>query len=123
MLTLFTQVSIALLQDISSGTNGQSAQVFLPKELRLSLLGQLVNGKLIRCCITEKKDELSSYQLCRPLDVISLLDILEALKEPINCTQTNQDWLQTSYPIAVQKLGTLNHLMRRFCSEIKLSDW
>ena len=123
MLTLFTQVAIALLQDISSGAKEQSKKLSFPEEDRLSLLRKLETGRLIHRNESGKEGDLSSYQLCRSLEAISLLDILEALKEPIDCTLPTLDWLQTYYPVAIQKLGTLNYVIRQFCSEIKLAEW
>lgn len=122
MLTLFTQASIALLLDISTGNDQHSRRIILSEEIRSSLLAKLEAGGLIQLISKEEKSEFTSYQLCRSLESISLLDILQVLEEPIDCTQPTY-WIETSHSIAKQKLGTLNLVIRRFCSEIKIIDW
>ena len=49
------------------------------------LLHKLETSGLVRRLPEQEEGLLSSYELCRPLHEISVLDVIEATGEPINC--------------------------------------
>lgn len=122
MLTKCTQTAIAVLHDISFGDALHTVNFPSSREVWTELFDNLVSKRLIRCLPGQDKELLSSYELCRPLYEISLLDVLEAIGEPINCTRpTSEEFYLHNYLVA-QKVGVLNRVARMFLSEIKISD-
>lgn len=123
MLTIHTQAAIALLHDVATGNNLQSANFLLSKEDLSNLLGELEAGGLI-CRLPDKEEiDPSSYKPCRPLHEMSLLDVLQATNQPIRCNQPTPASFYDHYGIVAQKIGVFNHIARKFLSEIKMSDW
>lgn len=123
MLTVFTQTAIAVLHDISSGEYLQSANFRLSEEELNELLQKLESGGLVRRLPEVEEDILSSYELCRPLHELSLLDVIEATGEPINCKQPTPESFYTRHGKVAQKMGVANHMVRLFLNDIKLTDW
>lgn len=123
MLTLYTQTAIAVLHDITSNACLQSANFRLTEEELNELLHKLEDGKLVRCLPEHKEGILSSYELCRPLYAISLLDVIEATEEPINCKYPTPESFYTRHGRAAHKMGVANYMVRQFLGDIKLSDW
>lgn len=123
MLTPLTQVAISLLNSIAYDTISDNLPHY---ELFINtvseLLKKLETGGLIRCINTEKPDELTSYELLRPLQKISLLELLEVTGEHLNCNHPTNEVLYSRYRGAANKLGVINHVTRAYLSEIKLND-
>lgn len=123
MLTLCTQTAIAALHDISSGNALHTVNFPLAPEAWIALLDKLETNGLIRCLPDKEKGVLTSYELCRPLYEISLLDILEATCEPINCSRPTPEAFYLQNRRVAQKIGVLNRVARIFLSDIKISEW
>lgn len=123
MLSSLTQTTIALLQDISAGIYLQATNFSLSEEEYSLLLNQLVTHNLIRPTTAKPDNPSAIYELCRQLTDISLLDILEATGEPLNCGHHIPEEFYFQNQRAARKLGVLNDMTRMFCADIKLSDW
>jgi DNA-binding IscR family transcriptional regulator len=123
MLTVFTQTAIAVLQDISLGTCLESATFRLSEDELRELLQKLESGELIRLLPDRVEGLLSSYELCRPLRELSLLEVIEATGEPINCKYPTPESFYSRHGRVAQKMGVANHMVRLFLNDIKLCDW
>lgn len=123
MFTHSTQAAIAVLHDISSGNALHTVNFPLTPEAWMELFGKLEAKGLIRCLPDKEKSSPLSYELCRPLYRISLLEILEALGEPINCSRPTPEIFYLQNRLVAQKVGVLNSVARMFLSEIKISEW
>lgn len=66
--------------------------------------------------------ELSRYELTRPSYKISLLNILEATGEHLNCNHPTYEEMYMHCRNAANKLGIINHMTRLYLSEIPLTD-
>ena len=124
MLTPVTQIAIALISDIASGF----AYNRLPKDsVPLKELSQLLSGLESHGLICLKSaNEIpgipSSYNLAKPYNKVSLLDILEATGEHLNCNHPTTEEFYMRYANAAKKLGVINHMTRLYLDEIKLND-
>ena len=123
MLSKRTQTAISVLYDISSGNALQSVSFLLSEEEWKNLFDQMEKGRLIRCLPGKKSGLLSSYELCRPLPDISLLEVLAALDEPIRCNTPTPEEFYIRHSQMAKKVGVLNQVARMFLTEIKVSDW
>ena len=85
----------------------------------ISKLHKLEGEGLVRRLPEEKE----SYELCRPLYDLSLLDVIEATGEPINCKCPTPESFYTRHGRIAHKMGVVNHMIRVFLGDIKLSDW
>lgn len=123
MLTLLTQVAIAVLNDIYTKED-TSRQVLacLPLKDKESLFDKLCSAGLLTLVNPEKPDVPGSYELIREPKNISLLDILEATGEHLVCTHPTTEAFYSRYRKAAQKLGIINHMTRVYLQEIKLYD-
>ena len=140
MLTPLTQTAIAALNDIADGGRFQrlSGHDITPEAL-IGLLTKLENGGLIRrkqivvngsgstfiagnSEPTSPIGSLGSYELCRPYREITLLDILEATDEHLNCNHPTKEEFYNRYGRAATRLGVVNHMTRLYLSEIKLTE-
>lgn len=123
MLTPLTQTSISLLHDISLGVVPEKlSQYTLYINTVSELLLKMESAGLIRCKDTEHRATPASYELARPCSSISLMDLLEAIGEHLNCNHPTHEVLYEHYRGAAAKLGVLNHMTRFYLSEIKLND-
>lgn len=125
MITLFTQTAIAVLNDIadSSFPNHSGQYTIAPEELK-NLLLQLESGNLI--CRTSPECSPSSptsYKLTRPKNSISLLDVLEATGEHLNCNHPATEEFYHHFRRVAPQLGVLNQVTRTYLSQIKLTDF
>lgn len=93
MLTQATQAAIAILHDISTGIYFRSANFRFTEEEWENLFHKLEEGHIIRLLPNCEANIISSYVLCRSLNDLSLLDILEALGEPIYCIRPTPESL------------------------------
>lgn len=116
MLSIRTQTAIAVLHDIALGNDLQSANFLLSEKEWKELFDKLEQGQLIRLLPDRESGRLSSYVMRRPLPEVSLLDVLQALNEPIRCN------MPTPEEIA-NKVGIFNEVARTFLADIKIADW
>lgn len=66
--------------------------------------------------------ETQSYIPARKAVEISLLDILEATGEHLNCNRPITEQFYAQYGRAAQKLGIINQIARIYLKEITLTD-
>jgi len=123
MLTLLTQVAIAVLNDIyTKEDNSRQVLACLARQDQELLFGKLCSAGLLALVNPERPDETTSYELIRAPKDISLLDILEATGEHLICTCPTTEMFYMRYGKAAQKLGIVNHMTRVYLQEIKLYD-
>lgn len=124
MITPTTQAAIAVLSDIYCG----NADHFRSKKLDLSekvlcvLLHKLSAKGLIHLIIETHPELLTSYEPTKAPNDLSLLDILEATGEHLNCNYPTSEEFYMRYGKAAHKLGVVNHMTRLYLEEIKLFD-
>lgn len=123
MLTKLTQAAVALLFDIyDTGIPNRSQRYALSADVQSEILSKLESAGLVRLVRPEEPGEPSSYQPARNIYDISLLDILEATGEHLNCNQPTTEKFYMRYGRAAIKLGVVNHMTRLYLKEIKLPD-
>ena len=94
-----------------------------PKELN-NLLSKLVDGNILRRKIPESiPEDSTTYELIRPLKDISLLNVLEATGEHINCNYPAKEEMYLRFHNVAPRLGVLNQITRTYLSQIKLIDF
>ena len=123
MITLKTQAAIAVLDDIYTGEGtARTDECELSGEEKYSLLSKLALAGLIR--LTDKKhpQDIRSYTPTRESVEVSLLDILEATGEHLNCNHPTTEEFYIRYSNAAKKLGVVNQITRTYLKEIKLLD-
>ena len=87
------------------------------------LLEKLCTSGLVRLKADKRTDSvLSSYELCHPLDQISLCDILIATGEGLELCVENEEDIYARYGLVGRRLGVLNQLACHYLSEIHLTD-
>lgn len=123
MLSICTQTAIAVLHDIASGNDLQSVNFLLSDGEWKDLFDKLEQGQLIRRLPDKEPGKLSSYALWRPLPEISLLDVLQALNEPIRCNMPTPEEFYINHSQIANKVGVLNEVARTFLADIKIADW
>ena len=65
---------------------------------------------------------IRSYSPARESSDVSLLDILEATGEHLNCNHPTTEEFHMRYGKAAQKLGIVNYITREYLKEIKLFE-
>ncbi len=111
MITPRTQTAIAVLKCIYARDYGTCIKpcTLTEGQMRI-LLPQLTNAGLIILKDAENPLETQSYTPARKAVEISLLDILEATGEHLNCNRPITEQFYAQYGRAAQKLGIINHL-------------
>lgn len=122
MLTLLTQKAIAVLHDIALQEPLGVQNYRIPAQELAIILGCLEYKRLIARAADARMDRVTSYRLCRPLAEISLLDVLEAMDQHLNCNRPTTEEFYTRYGKIAQKLGVVNHMTRVYLAEIKMTD-
>lgn len=123
MLSSLTETAIALLYDISNGGIPCYLLDFADYNQTLpTLLHKLHESGLIRLKEGSTQGLISSYSLSRPSYKITLLDILEALDEHLDCNHPAYEEMYHRYRRAANKLGIINHMTRIYLSDIRLTD-
>lgn len=123
MITSFTQSAIAVLNDIYSGnSNCRSKELGISERVLCTLLNKLSAKGLIRLTDREHPNLLASYEATKHPREVSLLDILEAIGEHLNCNHPTTEEFYMRYGKAAQKLGVVNQMTRIYLEEIKLFD-
>lgn len=123
MLSICTQTAISVLHDIALGNVMQSVNYLLSAEEWKDLFDKLEKGHLIRCLPDKEPGNLSSYALWHPLSEISLLDVLQALNEPIRCNMPTPEEFYIYHSQIANKIGIFNQVARTFLADIKIADW
>lgn len=123
MLSILTQTAIAVLRDISLGNELQSVNFLLSGEEWEDLFLKQEAGRLIRRLADREPGVPASYELCRPLSEISLLDVLEATDEPVRCNTPTPETFYLHHGRMARKIGVLNRVARMFLADIKISEW
>lgn len=123
MISILTQAAITLLHDISTGNNQQLETYSLSTEELAQVLCQLETKGLIYLLPDHKAGISSSYKLSRPLYELNLLEVLEALDEPVRFNCPTSEAFYEQHGSVAQQVGVLNHMARRLLSEIRLCDW
>lgn len=129
MLTLRTQKAIALMYDLTLREENSVYTRYktTPEEVE-ELLGCLEKKGLI-IPIREVEDGMEqnknhyAYRPARPFGEISLLDILEAIDEHLNCNYPATEEFYSRYNKVAQRLGVVNHMTRLYLQEIKLTEF
>ena len=123
MITLKTQAAIAVLNDIYTGEGtARTDEYKLSGEEKYSLLVRLTTAGLIRLADKEHLQDIRSYMPTRKSIEVSLLDILEATGEHLNCNHPTTEEFYLRYGNAAKKLGVVNQITRTYLQEIKLFD-
>ena len=113
MLSICTQTAISVLHDIALGNVMQSVNYLLSAEEWKDLFDKL----------DKEPGNLSSYALWHPLSEISLLDVLQALNEPIRCNMPTPEEFYIYHSQIANKIGIFNQVARTFLADIKIADW
>lgn len=123
MLTPLTQNAIAILTAVGQNRNYYcpAEEYVIPEELN-HLFTKLEARGIISREGTAPEFLATSYRLTRPASQITLLDILEATGEHLNCNHPTREEMYQRYRQAANRLGVVNHITRLYLSEIKLSD-
>ena len=123
MLTPATQAAIAVLNDIYAGGGTARTDTFHLTEQDLDiLLSKLLKAGLIKLSDQEAPCNIQSYSPVRSSSKVSLLDILEATGEHLNCNHPTTEEFHMRYGKAAQKLGIVNYITREYLHEIKLFE-
>ena len=133
MLTKLTQTAIAVLNDIADGGRfDHLSDMGIAPETLADLLSKLEHGGLIRrkpviaSCSgntsTINSTPTASYELCHSYTEITLLQILEATGEHLNCNYPTKEEFYNRYGRAAVRLGVVNHMTRLYLAEIKLPE-
>lgn len=123
MLTHLTRIAIAILNDIYLDGGEQNIEYYDASAKDITeLLRKLEAAGLIMLADKKYPERLSSYKPTHSLSDISLLDILEATGEHLNCNCPTSEELYSHYRNASHKLGIVNQLTRLYLQEIKLYD-
>lgn len=122
MLTPLTQKAIAVLRDIAYQEKcAEDICKMKPGELA-TVLARLERGNLIEHIPNGPEDVEASYRLRQSLSEISLLDVLEAIGEHLNCNHPTTEEFYQHYGRVAQRLGVVNHITRLYLAEIKLTE-
>lgn len=123
MITPKTQTAIAVLNDIYTGEGTtRTDERGLSEKDKHTVLSQLTAAGLISLADKENPIRIQSYRPTKKTVDISLLDILEATGEHLNCNHPTTEKFYMQYGNAAQKLGVVNQITRTYLKEIKLFD-
>ena len=124
MLTPLTLTAISVLRHISLQETVNFQELEGSCKPLDELLGQLESAGLIRVKADHAGDVTPEiYELTRPLFQISLLHVMEATDQHLNCNQPDCEKMYARYHHAAHKLGIINQMTRVYLSEIPLTDF
>ena len=124
MLSELTQIAIDVLYDIhAGGISYRTLRYDITPEAYAVVLRKLHDGGLIRPKATTDPDIVLPYELTHSYVEISLLQILEAMGEHLNCNHPADEKLYQGNRQVASRLGIINHITRLYLSEIKLTDF
>jgi len=123
MITPRTQAAIAVLNDIYAGADtARTDACHLTEQDLNSLLSKLLRAGLIKLSDEGDPRNIQAYSPVRESSDVSLLDILEATGEHLNCNHPTAEEFHMRYGRAAQKLGIVNYITREYLKEIKLFE-
>ena len=123
MITPMAQAAIAVLNDIYAGGDTARTDACRLTEQDLDvLLSKLLRAGLIKLSERGEPRNIRSYSPVRESSDVSLLDILEATGEHLNCNHPTTEEFHMRYGKAAQKLGIVNYITREYLKEIKLFE-
>lgn len=122
MLTLKTQKVLAILHDISIRSDHFTAKFKMNEGEVNSYLRELEKADLIHLQSGEPGGSLSSYNLSRSLSRISLLSLLNAINEHLNCNQPLTEEFYNLHGAVAQKLGVVHQVTRSVLNEISVLE-
>lgn len=122
MLTLLTQKAIAALHDIDRHGNALLANYNSSPEEVAVLCAFFERKGLVTRLPGTAIDRLESYRLTRPLADITLLDVLEATGEHLNCNHPTTEEFYARYGGMARRLGVVNQMTRFYLQGIKLTE-
>ena len=123
MITPKTQTAIAVLKCIYARDYGTCIKPYTLTEGQMRvLLTQLTNAGLIILKEKEHPLKIQSYIPAKRAMEISLMDIIEATGEHLNCNRPITEQFYAQYGRAAQKLGIINQIARIYLKEITLTD-
>lgn len=123
ILTPPTRTAITMLHTIAS--DGSYTPIDSPESVATirKLLPLLTVAEIIHpVSQIEVEHLLSGYKLTRPIHKITLLDILKAISEHLDCNNETSEDLYNQHRQAASDLGIISHMTRFYLSRIKLSD-
>lgn len=118
MLTKVTQTAISILRIISS----ENTETESGGKKDEQIIDKLELAGIIRKKEGMPKYQIYSYELARDRNEISLLDILEATGEHLNCNHPTTEEFYERFGKTAQKLGVVNHMTRLYLKAIKLTE-
>ncbi|MCD8183317.1 MAG: hypothetical protein LUE99_09755 [Bacteroides sp.] len=122
MLSLFTLKAIAALHDLV-GHGNTLQENYATTDEEIAKLCHLFECKGLVTRLLDRADGvLSSYRLSRSICSISLLDVLEATGEHLNCNRPTSEEFYMHNGLMARKLGVVNHMTRLYLEEIKLTE-
>ena len=86
------------------------------------LLSKLLSAGLIKLSDKGDSRDIQVYTPTRDSSDVSLLDILEATGEHLDCNHPTTEEFHMRYGKAAQKLGIVNYITREYLKEIKLFE-
>ncbi|WP_029327844.1 hypothetical protein [Bacteroides sp. 14(A)] len=123
MITSKTQAAIAVLNDIYAGGDIIHADACQLTEQDMDiLLSKLLSAGLIKLSDKGGSRDIQVYSPARDSSDVSLLDILEATGEHLDCNHPTTEEFHMRYGKAAQKLGIVNYITREYLKEIKLFE-
>lgn len=122
MLTLKTQKALAILHDISICDDHFTAKFKMNEEELSNYLQELEKASLIHLLSGEPEKQLGSYTLNRSLSKISLLTLLNAINEHLNCNQPLSEEFYNLHGAVAQKLGVVHQVTRSILEEISVLE-
>ena len=122
MLTLRTQLALAILHDIQYKDYQLSTSFHYPPLEIAYLLQTLSTGHLITLVENQPHDLPESYRLACEYHQINLLSILEALGEGIYFNRPSDEVFYSCYGTTARKLGIVNQMTRLYLMEISIAE-
>lgn len=123
MLTPLTQTAIALLNDIACREiSSPLTQDAHSQDTLETLLIKLESAGLIHLLAGKSRKEVLSFALSRSYTEISLLDVLEAIGEPWDCSSKIEEEAYERHGIAAHKLAMIHLIAQKFLSQIRVTE-
>lgn len=123
MFTKTTQIALAVLYDLSCGNDFCLRRQNVSEEELAAVLHKLEGGNLIQCSPDKADGVCGAYRLCCSIDDLSLLDVLEAIGEPIYCHRSFSESYYMHYGEVARKMGVMNCMLRTYLASVKTADW
>lgn len=122
MLTLKTQKALAILHDISVCDDHYTSKFKMNGEEMNGYLLELEKAGLIYLLSYKPEKQISSYALRHPLSEITLLSLLNAIDEHLNCNQPLSEEFYNLHGAVAQKLGVVHQVTRSVLNQISVLE-